>query len=223
MKKTLLTLGAVVAFAAGASAQGYLNIVTPNTAGFNTVSSNPNDSGTPAGTYSDFISGTVALQLFTLTSAGNASIASSINTLAASASTEGQAISDLSMDGFTQQAFGTQGGGVGGEALTNNITLSTGSGNLGIEIVGTSGLSSTTDIYYALLATYVSGSTTYQGVLVMDAVAGYLPGSSTQPNTLSTDWGNSQNLLLAPVPEPATLALAGLGGLSMLFLRRRKN
>jgi len=28
---------------------------------------------------------------------------------------------------------------------------------------------------------------------------------------------------LTPVPEPATLALAGLGGLSMLFLRRRKS
>jgi len=29
-------------------------------------------------------------------------------------------------------------------------------------------------------------------------------------------------LVLNPVPEPTTLALAGLGGLSMLFLRRRK-
>jgi len=29
-------------------------------------------------------------------------------------------------------------------------------------------------------------------------------------------------LLLDPVPEPTTLALAGLGGISMLFLRRRK-
>jgi len=28
---------------------------------------------------------------------------------------------------------------------------------------------------------------------------------------------------LTPVPEPATLALAGLGGISMLFLRRRKS
>ncbi len=31
------------------------------------------------------------------------------------------------------------------------------------------------------------------------------------------------DLFASPVPEPATLALAGLGGLSMLFLRRHKN
>jgi len=34
---------------------------------------------------------------------------------------------------------------------------------------------------------------------------------------------NIGSLVMAPVPEPATLALAGLGGLSMLFLRRRKS
>ncbi len=31
------------------------------------------------------------------------------------------------------------------------------------------------------------------------------------------------SLVLNPIPEPATLALAGLGGISMLFLRRRKS
>lgn len=30
------------------------------------------------------------------------------------------------------------------------------------------------------------------------------------------------NISISPVPEPTTLALAGLGGISMLFLRRRK-
>src|SRR5262249_40819493 len=30
------------------------------------------------------------------------------------------------------------------------------------------------------------------------------------------------SISISPVPEPATLALAGLGGVSMLFLRRRK-
>lgn len=35
--------------------------------------------------------------------------------------------------------------------------------------------------------------------------------------------GSNPALTLLPVPEPATLALAGLGGVSMLFLRRRKS
>ena len=39
--------------------------------------------------------------------------------------------------------------------------------------------------------------------------------------------GNSANngypeMLLSPVPEPTTLALAGLGGLSLMLIRRRK-
>jgi len=57
----------------------------------------------------------------------------------------------------------------------------------------------------------------------------YLTGaSSTDPdggNSLSADglaaFGVSP-LQVTPTPEPTTLALAGLGGLSMLFLRRRK-
>lgn len=35
--------------------------------------------------------------------------------------------------------------------------------------------------------------------------------------------GSNPALTLLPVPEPTTLALAGLGGVSMLFLRRRKS
>jgi len=46
--------------------------------------------------------------------------------------------------------------------------------------------------------------------------AGDPNATSTQANTIANQFA------IAPVPEPATLALAGLGGLSMLFLRRRK-
>jgi len=41
--------------------------------------------------------------------------------------------------------------------------------------------------------------------------------NATQEQALANQFG------VAAVPEPATLALAGLGGLSMLFLRRRKS
>ncbi len=52
-------------------------------------------------------------------------------------------------------------------------------------------------------------------------------GSATTSNagTGLPNSGNGSLVLsaIAPVPEPATLALAGLGGISMLFLRRRKS
>lgn len=47
--------------------------------------------------------------------------------------------------------------------------------------------------------------------------------NSTDPNgQLALSAIGENQFGVAPVPEPATLALAGLGGLSMLFLRRRK-
>jgi len=226
MKKSLLTLGAVVAIAAGASAQGYLNLGT-SSAGFDTVSSNPSDSGV-GGTYSDWPTGTITLEIFTISATGNAALATSIDTLAGSASTEAQAITDVTGggDGFTQQAFGPQGGGTAGELESQNLGITGGYFNASaaaINIVGTSGSVPASPMFYALYATYVSGSTHYAGVLVLDnPTTGYGPGSLTQPSTMTSDWNQGQNLLLAPVPEPATLALAGLGGLSMLFLRRRK-
>lgn len=45
--------------------------------------------------------------------------------------------------------------------------------------------------------------------------------ASTDPNATQSE-SSANQFGVAPVPEPATLALAGLGGLSMLFLRRRK-
>jgi len=46
--------------------------------------------------------------------------------------------------------------------------------------------------------------------------------SSTSPLSQFSAAGVGTPFGVAPVPEPASLALAGLGGLSMLFLRRRK-
>jgi hypothetical protein len=229
MKKTWLTLGAVLGISVGAFAQAQLLIDTPPIAGFNTVSSNPNDSGAN-GTYSDFPTGTINLEIFTIPSAGNASLASTIDALAANASTEPLAILDLFADGFIQQNFGPEASGVAGEAPSQNLMIDSGfftSSSQGIYAVGTSlTLNPGTDIYYALLATMIIDGEPYQGALVLDApgfegATGYLPGTSTSPNVMPADWGNNQNLLLATVPEPAILALAGLGGISMLFLTKR--
>jgi hypothetical protein len=48
------------------------------------------------------------------------------------------------------------------------------------------------------------------------------PSSAVPGNTPTAMFGNN-TFVVSSVPEPTTLALAGLGGLSMLFLRRRKS
>jgi hypothetical protein len=47
---------------------------------------------------------------------------------------------------------------------------------------------------------------------------------NTTPEALFSGTGITQGFTLfaVPVPEPATMALAGLGGLSLLLFRRRK-
>ena len=48
--------------------------------------------------------------------------------------------------------------------------------------------------------------------------------AGTDPTIFPGTWVNgSLTMFAVPVPEPTTLALAGLGGISMLFLRRRKS
>jgi hypothetical protein len=53
---------------------------------------------------------------------------------------------------------------------------------------------------------------------------GSTPGGAGDPTVFTSVFSNgSLTEYLVPVPEPATIALAGLGGLSMLLLRRRNN
>lgn len=223
MKKTLLTLGMVLGVSAMAFGQGSIYVQGAALAGFNTVSSNPNDSGA-GGTYSDFISGTVSLQLFSQTTAADASLlsqATAINTDAA-AGNESGAAALLAAD-FTQQNWGlTQ----AAESSTYSLAVTGGTINPSQEAdyaVGTaSTLTSGAVGLYALEATWSNAGTTYTGVIVLNgAGAQGLGGGSNPAFSMNINWPN-QNILLTPVPEPTTLALAGLGGLSMLFLRRRK-
>ncbi|HEX3626374.1 MAG TPA: PEP-CTERM sorting domain-containing protein [Verrucomicrobiae bacterium] len=50
----------------------------------------------------------------------------------------------------------------------------------------------------------------------------YASGASSSSPVSALSSSGLSKFGVAPVPEPTTLALAGLGGLSMLFLRRRK-
>jgi len=64
------------------------------------------------------------------------------------------------------------------------------------------------------------------GFFGYETVGSVTPGSSPtgggDPTIFTSIWSNgTMSLYEVPVPEPATIALAGLGGLSMLLLRRR--
>ena len=117
--------------------------------------------------------------------------------------------------GVSQQAIG-----IGGQAYnggTSYYTMLVGwSANLGTS-------------FSTVLNDYSTGTWTGAS-LSSPGFFGFEQGGDVAPNSASPGTGvgalgfgnNTLVLYSVPVPEPTTLALAGLGGLSMLFLRRRK-
>jgi len=86
---------------------------------------------------------------------------------------------------------------------------------------------------YSTYAAALASGTSDIGILVF--VQGVGPASpSPYTEDISTGWnstpnsptsaanGGNEDLILSPVPEPGTMALAGLGSLSLFLLRRKK-
>ncbi|HEU6447290.1 MAG TPA: PEP-CTERM sorting domain-containing protein [Verrucomicrobiae bacterium] len=106
---------------------------------------------------------------------------------------------------------------------TNNIVLVGWSANLGTSWLSVSnelagffltGQSTIADAYFGVSTVgYINPGTVNPGVSPF--------GTSAQSYGLPINSLNTQ-LYLLPVPEPTTLALAGLGGLTLLAFRRRK-
>ena len=89
--------------------------------------------------------------------------------------------------------------------------------NVGTDVTG----------YMALVATELTGASDpgWTGVIAFGNQSSGGNYTTTPAGTAVTltGWNTlDENLVLSPVPEPATLAVAGLGGLSMLLIRRRK-
>jgi hypothetical protein len=106
-----------------------------------------------------------------------------------------------------------------GTVANGNLNLT--NGTIGL----TGGVPTATTIDMALVATATIGGVGYEGIIAFANNSGGNP-IATPPGVpaVLTGWGNlNENLVLSPIPEPSTLALAGLGGLTLLLFRRRQS
>jgi len=209
MKKLTLTIAAVIGLSLGAYAQGYLYLTDAN------INQNLSTNGTSTTTANLFY-GNLTFYLWAAPSNSTYTAdASAINTLNQSGNSSG-AVAALTTDGFTPELLPNNSFSTNQTVTANNNGLF----NFGsIQIAGITtgnGLIVNGDTILALEFTTANG---LAGVIAFPNWA----GNGTTSATLA-GWGNfiNQAELLSPVPEPASLALAGLGGLSMLLFRRRK-
>jgi len=111
---------------------------------------------------------------------------------------------------------------------TTTVTASANSGaaggNVELEVVGWTG---TATSFAAAIASGgdigFSGSALSGGSLGWSQATGNATITpATTPGSLATGAGGYAGLVLAPVPEPTTIALGGLGAAALLMFRRRK-
>jgi hypothetical protein len=232
MKKLIVSTLATCA-AIGALAQGSLNIDA-------SVANNPGVTTQGSGATSTSLSGASALWYNSAGAAGNnLSIAvwasstatagdlTAINALLNTSGGANTALTDLANDGFSEVSFiagsFTTIGAVSGNDDDGTVNFANGT----VELSTTFAPNQSLDL--ALVGTALSGADSgWEGVIAFansyggngnPATDGGTAGTASSP----TGWGaDNENLVLSPVPEPATLAFAGLGGLSMLLIRRRK-
>jgi hypothetical protein len=220
MKKLLLTLSAVLGVSAAAFGQGSLLLQDGATPDFGSVSitgTNANDA-----TVSHYYTGSLTLEIFAVQNASLATLQADQSGLLADAANNTAAMTLLATDGFVQQSIN------GG----SNIVVAASGGTFQVGSAATIGNSgtitpsgTTVNTEYVLYGGATIAGQPVFGILALNpSVTGAAaPGTPANMNSIWPGSGSQAfNLYLQPVPEPTTLALAGLGGLSMLFLRRRK-
>jgi hypothetical protein len=219
MKKQIITILAASGMAVSALAQGSVNIDASYNPGITTQGLNAINPATATTWYT----GTMALAIWYAASASSNQL-SAINAFLNVTGGEADALALLSSDGFVQVSTTTPTG-----STVGSITDSVGAGAFSFA-QSTIGLASPVvtggNGYLALVGTEVGG--THPGWSGVVAFANPLGGNPAAvpagTPALLSGWNTlNENLVLsAAVPEPGTLALAALGGASLLLFRRKK-
>jgi hypothetical protein len=221
MKKLIVTTLATTAVALGALAQGSISGI-PNV-GMQITTQAANAISPSAAT--TWYTGNLTLEVFWAASSTPSSDITAINALDGTANGGALALAMLGNDGFSEVSSST---------LTG-LTLGSVSGNAndgllgGFTSVGLPGAPTGATGYLAFYLTGAGVYSTWSGVAAFAGQAGGNPNATPpgQQYNVATDvalqtLGGAQNLVLtSPVPEPATMALFGLGSLSLMLFRRK--
>lgn len=203
MKKALLTITAVMGLSLGAFGQGAVNVDNSTLA----------DGSITLDIAGNYFAGIYGLEVWVKN--GTSQPLAPINSLAGA---QGSAVAygQLTALGFTKEAT----------FLNRNNTGNDGIVNIGqVNMADVSPAGSTVTI---ALAGWLGSGSSFLGaskggvVAFYNATADYTQVPAPTPPTI-TGWDAANtDLILVTVPEPGTLAIAGLGLVSLLALRRRK-
>jgi PEP-CTERM motif len=225
MKKIILTITAVVAASLSGFSQGQVYFENVAANGFVATDPNGHTTGSTSGYVQQAASFDVACYSLDVTTTSGLNGLDSYGYLDPL---------DLTSDGFTQDTVagsltplvGTDGAFGTGSSYPTAIIPGVTSANAVIAVVVWTG-------GYSSYAAALASGTSVIGILVfVQAIGGAAPSPSitdiatgwgTVPNSpTSAANGGNEDLILSPVPEPGTMALAGLGSLSLFLLRRKK-
>jgi hypothetical protein len=221
MKKIILTITAVIGASLSGFSQGQVAFENVNANGFVATDPNGHTTGSTSGYVQQTASFDVACYSIDVTTTSGLNGLDSygyLNPL------------DLTSDGFTQDAVagsltplvGTAGAFGPQTAIINGVV----SANAVIAVVVWTG-------GYTTYAAALASGTSDIGILVFVNAVGPAPQSPYTAD-IATGWdslpnsptsaanGGNEDLILSAVPEPGTMALAGLGSLSLFLLLRKK-
>jgi hypothetical protein len=224
MKKIILTTLATTAVALSSFAQGSIG-------GFQTIFSTdgittPGVAATDPNNATTYYTGNITLELFYATTAAvNSTQIAAINALDGTAGGGAAAYNLMLADGFTAASTTTLTGSTIGSL---NFSVSDGGLNPSTNpnTIGLANVATGVNAWIAIYAVGAGGAfNNYSGILAFLQNTGGNPTTTppgTQATVVTDPTGLNLVLTAVAVPEPATMAMAALGGVSLLLLRRKK-